>query len=63
MAFLRGRRKLRIGFYEEDGIVRPTPGCKRAVREAARMMEAAGHEVTRLPHNIESCFSQTKMRN
>ena len=52
MAFLRGRRKLRIGFHEEDGIVRPTPGCKRAVKEAAKMMEAAGHEVTRFPYNI-----------
>ncbi len=44
MLFLRSRRPLRIGWYDTDGICDVTPGCKRAVREAAKLLEAAGHE-------------------
>lgn len=38
-------RKLRIGWYEDDGFFTPAASQKRAVREAVRALEAAGAEL------------------
>lgn len=37
--------RLRIGIMWDDGIVRPTPPVRRALRETAEKLRAAGHEV------------------
>ncbi|MGG6498486.1 UNVERIFIED_CONTAM: amidase, partial [Bacteroidetes bacterium 56_B9] len=34
--------RLRIGWYDEDGILPSSPAIKRAVREAAQALGAAG---------------------
>ena len=36
---------LRVGVYEDDGVVRPAASVRRAVRQAAAALEAAGCEV------------------
>lgn len=38
-------KPLKIGYYVDDGIITPTPGCQRAVREAKAMLERRGHEL------------------
>ncbi len=38
-------RKLRIGWYVDDGFMTPTPPCQRAVHAAAEILSAAGHHV------------------
>lgn len=38
-------RKLRIGYYDNDGFFPATPGVRRAVRLAKEKLEAAGHEL------------------
>jgi amidase len=38
-------KKLRIGFYDDDGYTTPTPETQAAVRTAAGMLQAAGCEV------------------
>eukprot|EP01094_Clydonella_sp_ATCC50884_P012610 TRINITY_DN2285_c0_g1_i1.p1 TRINITY_DN2285_c0_g1~~TRINITY_DN2285_c0_g1_i1.p1 ORF type:complete len:608 (-),score=159.66 TRINITY_DN2285_c0_g1_i1:189-1988(-) len=40
-------RKLRIGYYEDDGFFSPNPACARAVREAVAALEKDGHEVVK----------------
>jgi hypothetical protein len=41
--------------YVDDGYFPATPCCKRAVREAAAILESLGHEVVpfSMPHNRE----------
>ncbi|XP_069954928.1 fatty-acid amide hydrolase 1-like [Cherax quadricarinatus] len=38
-------RPLRIGWYDFDGVLPATPGCRRAVAEAREALQAAGHEL------------------
>jgi fatty acid amide hydrolase len=38
-------KELRVGFYTDDGIVRPSPAVERAVHEAAAALRAAGAHV------------------
>eukprot|EP01101_Sappina_pedata_P000878 TRINITY_DN11022_c0_g1_i1.p1 TRINITY_DN11022_c0_g1~~TRINITY_DN11022_c0_g1_i1.p1 ORF type:complete len:608 (+),score=116.51 TRINITY_DN11022_c0_g1_i1:254-1825(+) len=38
-----GERKLRIGYFDDDGWFEPAPSCKRAVREVKEALEAQGH--------------------
>ena len=40
-------KSLRVGFYEEDGYFPASAACRRAVREAAGQLEAAGCRVER----------------
>uniref|UniRef100_T1IZV1 Amidase domain-containing protein n=1 Tax=Strigamia maritima TaxID=126957 RepID=T1IZV1_STRMM len=40
------QRPLRIGYYDDDGCITPTPGCRRAVYVAKGALEKMGHEVT-----------------
>ncbi len=39
--------------YDSDGVFPVTPGCRRAVREAAALLEAAGHEVNTGTNNLK----------
>lgn len=38
-------RKLRIGWYVDDGFMTPMPPCQRAVHTAVEILSAAGHHV------------------
>ena len=38
-------RKLKIGYYEDDGFFPTTPGIRRAVRMSRRLLEEQGHEL------------------
>ena len=38
-------RKLKIGWYDSDGFIPATPGCKRAVKVAVDLLAAKGHTV------------------
>lgn len=38
-------KKLRVAFYTDNGVMRPSPAIRRAVEEAARALEARGAEV------------------
>eukprot|EP00668_Euglena_longa_P016211 GGOE01020434.1.p1 GENE.GGOE01020434.1~~GGOE01020434.1.p1 ORF type:complete len:524 (-),score=66.08 GGOE01020434.1:113-1684(-) len=42
-------RKLRFGFYTFDGYFSAAPACTRAVEEAAKALQIAGHEVVPFP--------------
>lgn len=45
---------LTVGFYEDDGFFTPAASVRRAVREAAELLEAAGCRVVRFtPPNVE----------
>ncbi|CAG0893200.1 unnamed protein product [Darwinula stevensoni] len=47
------KKKLKIGYYDEDGFFPATPGCKRAVSVARKALEAAGHEmISFTPPNV-----------
>ncbi|KAF8325793.1 amidase signature enzyme [Cantharellus anzutake] len=37
-------KKLRIGYYLSDGIVKASPSCQRAVIQTVKALRAAGHE-------------------
>ena len=39
-------RKLRVGWYDDDGFFPAMPGCKRAVHEVVERLKEAGHSVT-----------------
>lgn len=41
-----GNRKLKIGFFTDDGFLVASPACRRAVLESVEKLKAAGHEVT-----------------
>jgi fatty acid amide hydrolase len=47
------KRPLRIAFYETDEFWEAAAPCKRAVREAADALRAAGHELVALPSPTE----------
>ena len=38
------RRKLKFGYYFDDGMVRTTPACRRAVSETVEALRRQGHE-------------------
>ena len=42
-------KKLRVGYYLDDGFVEAAPACQRAVLEAVAALEAAGCEVVPFP--------------
>lgn len=42
-----GKRKLKIGYYDNDGYFDPAPACRRAVHEAVRALREAGCEVVK----------------
>jgi len=47
------KKQLTIGYYETDGWFEPAPACKRAVRQAVSVLEAAGHKCVRwTPPNV-----------
>ncbi|KAI6181188.1 Fatty-acid amide hydrolase 1 [Aphelenchoides besseyi] len=39
------KKTLRIGYFEDDGFLKATPGCARVVRETVEKLKAAGHEL------------------
>lgn len=48
-------RKLKIGYYEDDGFFPTTPGVQRAVRMAREHYEKLGHELIPFrPFNVEA---------
>lgn len=48
-------RKLRVGFFEDDGRIPVTPETRAAVRKAAAAVEASGHSVEPfLPNELET---------
>ena len=48
-----GKRRMRIGYYDNDGFFPTTPAYRRAVHEAKAVLEAAGHELVPFtPPNI-----------
>ncbi|CAD5226942.1 unnamed protein product [Bursaphelenchus xylophilus] len=54
-------KKLRIGYFSDDGFLKPSPGCERAVIETVEKLKAEGHELVhfRLPrpnHAAEICY-------
>lgn len=38
-------KHLRIGYFFDDGFLKPTPGCARVVKETVEMLREAGHEM------------------
>jgi fatty acid amide hydrolase len=44
-ALARPGRKLKVGYYSDDGIFPATPGMVRAVGETVELLRAAGHQV------------------
>ncbi|KAI1708052.1 amidase domain-containing protein [Ditylenchus destructor] len=42
-----GKKSLRIGYFTNDGFLRPTPGCERVVQETVDRLRAEGHELVR----------------
>merc|ERR1711892_124429 len=50
-------RKLKIGYYLDDGIFPPTPGIVRGVKEVVELLATAGHEVVPwTPPNLIDIF-------
>jgi Asp-tRNA(Asn)/Glu-tRNA(Gln) amidotransferase A subunit family amidase len=41
------KKSLRIGYFVDDGFLKPTPGCARSVIETVAKLEALGHELVR----------------
>ena len=58
----RSTRKLRIGYYVDDGYMTASPACQRAVRVAVEAFKAEGHHVEefRVDHmsvDIPTCIA------
>ena len=51
------KRKLRIGYYTEDGELPLFPGCERAVMEAKSLLEQIGHEVSNACTIVKEIYS------
>uniref|UniRef100_A0A1I8APE8 fatty acid amide hydrolase n=1 Tax=Steinernema glaseri TaxID=37863 RepID=A0A1I8APE8_9BILA len=50
-------RKLKIGYYSDDGWFKPTPAMQRAVLETKEMLEKAGHTLVPFePPNVTRAF-------
>lgn len=53
-------RQLRVGVYETDGLFAPSPGVRRAVREAAQALRDAGAHVSTFslpePHEANTLY-------
>ncbi|CAD5219980.1 unnamed protein product [Bursaphelenchus okinawaensis] len=54
-------KKLRIGYFSDDGFLKPSTGCERVVVETVEKLKAQGHELVhfRLPrpnHAAEICY-------
>lgn len=55
------KKSLRIGYFVDDGFLKPTPGCERVVNETVKKLEELGHELVRfdIPRPYEAaqyCF-------
>lgn len=51
------KRPLRIGFFIDNGYLRPVPACQRAVTFATEILQAKGHTIVNMdPPDIEECF-------
>uniref|UniRef100_F1KWP2 Fatty-acid amide hydrolase 1 n=1 Tax=Ascaris suum TaxID=6253 RepID=F1KWP2_ASCSU len=46
------KRKLRIGYFLDDGFMKPVPACERVVRETVGKLREAGHDLVsfHIPH-------------
>ncbi|VDM50606.1 unnamed protein product, partial [Toxocara canis] len=46
------KKKLRIGYFFDDGFMKPVPACERGVRETVDKLRKAGHELVlfHVPH-------------
>ncbi|CAG9537517.1 unnamed protein product [Cercopithifilaria johnstoni] len=63
--FVGNDRCLRIGYYIEDGFMKPVPACSRAVVQTVEKLKAAGHELVLFhlpdPENAASLFYRNLM--
>ncbi|VDK49098.1 unnamed protein product [Anisakis simplex] len=54
------KRKLRIGYYVDDGFMKPVPALERTTQETVEYLREAGHEMVRFhipqPHLAASLF-------
>lgn len=55
------KTSLRIGYFTDDGFLKPTPGCARVVSETVDKLSAMGHQLIRfdIPRPFEAaslCF-------
>uniref|UniRef100_A0AAR2L810 Fatty-acid amide hydrolase 1 n=1 Tax=Pygocentrus nattereri TaxID=42514 RepID=A0AAR2L810_PYGNA len=49
--------RLRIGYYENDGYLQPSPSMARAFQETKKLLEQAGHTVSTFNENeLNSCI-------
>lgn len=52
-------KKMRIGYFSDDGFLKPVPACARVVLETKEKLEAAGYELVKFnvpnPKKIASC--------
>ncbi|XP_043097771.1 fatty-acid amide hydrolase 1 [Puntigrus tetrazona] len=56
-------KPLRIGYYENDGYLQPSPGMARAFRETKDLLERAGHTLVPLqPLRIYHVFHELTLR-
>ncbi|XP_043941848.1 vitamin D3 hydroxylase-associated protein-like [Protopterus annectens] len=54
---------LRIGYYESDGFLMPTPSAKRAVAETSQLLQKAGHTLIPFsPPKMEYVFYELFLR-
>ncbi|VDK88162.1 unnamed protein product [Litomosoides sigmodontis] len=58
--FVGNGRHLRIGYYVDDGFLKPVPACSRAVVQTVEKLKAVGHELVLFhfpdPENAASLF-------
>lgn len=64
-AAVEGKAKLRIGVMWTDGVVDPSPACKRAVQMVESALRAQGHEVVdvKIPGTYEALKLASQLLN
>lgn len=45
ISVIEGKKKMRIGYFTNDGVFKPHRACVRAVEEVVQKLKAQGHEV------------------
>lgn len=59
-----GTKPLRIGYYDNDGYLQPSPSMSRALKKAVTLLEQAGHTVFMLLmiNVMHSCLDQIQFK-
>lgn len=63
VAEYKEKKKLRVGVYRTDGVIDPSPACKRALEMTESALRKAGHEIVEIepPSGYEGLYLASRL--